>query len=173
MSYDGLFVFNQSKSSSFFNYFLYFKFLLIFSVKMTVLSEIFALSIKKLHWINIFINSSLFFRSMRLHSCSVGISTSGVNSWGKKEVKEGFRDLAWTQNQNGGVSPHQNKYPRKIWILDAMGVLLRWMHKWCGEITFKHPHLDNPCFIFIVKVYLVTRFNILPMISYSVLHCVS
>lgn len=46
---------------------------------------------------------SFFSRSMRLHSCSVGISTSGVNSSGKKEVKEGFRDLVWTQNQNGGV----------------------------------------------------------------------
>lgn len=140
---------------------------------MTVLSEIFVLSIKKiaLNQNNLFINSSSFFRSMRLHSCSVGMSTSGVNSWGKKEVKEGFRDLAWTQNQNGGVSPHQNKYPLKIWM--QWGVLLRRMQKWCEEITFKHPHLDNPCFIFIVKVYLVTRFNILPMISYSVLHCVS
>lgn len=152
MSYDGLFVFYLFFVSSFLNYFIYFKFLLIFSVKMTVLSEIFALSIKKkLHWINIFIHKLLFFfRSMRLHSCSVGISISGVNSWGKKEVKEGFRDLAWTQNQNGGVSPHQKQIPSED--LDAKGVLFRRMQKWCEEITFKHPHLDNPCFIFILKV---------------------
>lgn len=169
MSYDGLFVFYLFFVSSFLNYFLYFKFLLIFSVKMTVLSEIFALSIKKkLHWINIFIHKLLFFfRSMRLHSCSVGISTSGVNSWGKKEVKEGFRDQK--SKWRSFTTPKQISCED----LDAKGVLLRRMQKWCEEITFKHPRLDNPCFIFILKVYMVTRFNILPMISYSVLHCVS
>lgn len=63
---------------------------------MTVLSEIFVLSIKKIALNQHIYSLTLlfFFRSMRLHSCSVGISTSGVNSRGKKEVKEGFRDLA-------------------------------------------------------------------------------